>query len=430
MLLNSLICTGIVFIFCSIVIYKRLLNPIFIILSWYISGIIISHSGIYGMFKPIDGSSEFILINILLLCFSFFMLSIISTPKSIKFNGLIPEEIVEKLLQIISIFTLLIQSAIVLRLILAILKGIISISDIRMVVYSLSYNSDSYKIIFFNEFIYNIFSFFIKGFILFDISWNLCEVLVDQKKFRVITLINLFLYCAIILSRIEILRIFIIFILIYVSVKLININLDRNMKFIKHSRNKILIFFGICMLSIFAFRTSDGNSILLTSIQELIISLNGSYVVFGNFFTNYLDGLRLIDSNIISILIGGLEPVFSVIFGIIGINVNSPTSILNEYILPGTNIGASDHYNAFYTMYYNFLSGGGIIGCITVSIFLGILLAMLYKSYIRDYNPESLLIYVFLLHIIILGSIRWELSTFSLWFMMILAILVKLKKST
>lgn len=426
MLLVFIIICGVIFAIGSIIAYKKILNPIFIILTWYIVGAVISHSGILGMYKPSSGSTEFILINILVLCFSFFIISSIKTYKTFRILNGFSAKKVEKVFSIMRISSFFTQSIIALNLILLIIKGRIDISSIRLIVYSLAYDSDKYTMIFFNAFIYNIFNFFIKGFILFDASLSLCEFVTEDKKIRKISLINLLLYCFIILSRIEILRIIIIFSLIMIFNNYFNINKKSR----KGSYKSIIIFFIIAMIITFSFRTSSGESVILTSINELIISLTGSYVVFGNFFTSYLNGLRLIDSNIFKILIGGLEPVFYSLFKIIGIIIELPTSTLNEYISPGTNIGASDHYNAFYTMYYNFLSGGGFTGVLIATIILGIVLAMLYKSCIRLKNSQALLIFVFLLHIIILGSIRWELSTFSIWVMFILTILNYIKRKT
>lgn len=430
MLLIVLICTGLIFVIGSFFIYNRILNPVFIILTWYISGILISHSGVFNMYKPAYGSSEFILFNILILCFTFFMVSKVKPSKSININIPISENVWDKTFFVFRMVSLLVQAVIAVNLIISIVSGTISISSIRLIVYSLMYDSNDYTLIFINETIYTLFSYFIKGFILFDISWNLCQVVLENKKVRYISLVNLLLYCFIILSRIEILRIFIIFVLIISSVRLINTEIQVN----KHAMNKtikrIIIFFTIVMLIILPFRTSSGSSVLVSSIQELIVSLNGSYVVFGNFFSDYFNGLRLINSNVFAILFGGLEPVFYILLKVIGISIDMPTSILNQYTNPAANIGASDHYNAFYTMYYNFLASGGVFGSILVSILFGTILGILYKGFIRKPTANSLLIYVFALHIIILGSIRWELSTFSLSFMLILILLVRLRKDS
>ncbi|MEH7454257.1 O-antigen polymerase [Gottfriedia acidiceleris] len=427
MLLTVLIFTGLLLAIGSIIAYKRVLNPVFIILIWYMTGIIISHSGLYGLYKPAPVSSEFILINILILCFSFFITSLTKTLKPIRISVRISEKVIEKAFSIMRIVSFLIQFVIAIHLLVSIFTGAINTSSIRLIVYSPTQDPNDYALIFFNSAIYNIFSFLIKGFILFDVCWNFCQFLTDNKKIRYISLINLLLYCFIMLSRIEILRIFIIFGLIFISIRYTRNKIKSETK---RDFKKILIFFVIVMVITFSLRTSSGTSVIAYSIQEVIIDLTGSYVVFGNFFTNYFSGLRLIDSNVIAMLFGGLEPLFNIIFKFFGITIDQPTSVLNKYISPGTNIGASNHYNAFYTMYYNFLAGGGVVGCVMVSILLGFLLGKLYKFYIKNPTSESLLIYTFGLHIIILGCIRWELSTFSLFFMLILIIILTLTINT
>lgn len=435
MLLTLLICIGFLFIIGSIIIYKHVLNPVFMILTWYITGIIISHSGLFGMYKPADKSSEFILSNIFILCYTFFVVSTTKSIKTIQINTWTSKNALNKVFSIMRILSFLTETAIALHLVKLIMTGALSISSIRLIVYSLAYDSNNYTLIFYNKLIYYIFNFFIKGFILFDVSWNFCEVLSDLKNLRYISLINLFLYCFIILSRIEILRIIIIFLLAIISNRYLEIKIKVVGRAKQRRYWKAVILFIIAMFVIFSFRTSSGTSVVSNSIQDLVVNLTGSYVVFGNFFTYYFNGLRLINSNIIAMLFGGLEPVFYSILRLFGITINLPTTVLNEYSSVGTNIGASSHYNAFYTMYYNFLAGGGVIGCIVVSVLLGALLGILYKSYIKMRTSESLLVYIFGLHIIILGSIRWELSTFSLWVMLILIIFImsrrkKLRPST
>ncbi|MGV8905505.1 MAG: O-antigen polymerase [Acetobacterium sp.] len=430
MLLTLLICVALLLAIGSIFVYKRVLNPVFIILIWYITGIVISHSGLFGMYKPASGSSEFILTNIIILCCAFYIVSKTKSLRPLRINARISEKTLDKFFSILRILSFLIQVVISIHLVILISTGAINIASIRQIAYSLAYGSNDYTLIFFNQTIYYIFNLIIKGFILFDVSWSFCESLDNSKKIRYISLINLFLYCFIMLSRIEILRIIIIFVLAFITHRYyrIKIKTDKKVKKIKINKG-IVIIFGIAIFIVFSFRTSTGVSVVGNSIEDVIVDLTGSYVVFGNFFTDYFNGLRLIDSNVIAMLFGGLESALYILLKPFGINIDLPTSALNEYISIGTNIGASNHFNAFYTMYYNFLASGGVVGCVVVSIFLGILLGVLYKHYFKNPTSESLLLYIFGLHIIIFGSIRWELGTFSLWFMLILIILLKTKKS-
>ncbi len=410
-------------IMLSSVATKKIFNAISIIILFYFFTAVLSTLGIHGMHCPSEDSLLIVLLNISLWgIISSIVVSMddrvyLRLNKSTNRVALHEDMFIEKnrkdtILTLIRISVVIFQAIIALNVIVMVLRGSLAIDRIRVYIW----NSDYRNIIFINDVIYYIYSYVVKAIVIYDITVNLSCAVIERRAISYLTLLNIFLYCIIMLSRIELLRVIVLFIF---AIMLSNYKFKEIPSHIK----KATIIILIILVVIASLRTYDDTAVWINSLQDFSIDISGSYVTF----TNYLNTLAISGSvtggNIVQALMGGLEQIVGIILLLIGIKYDNKSYIIGQYTGPAVNIGASNHFNAFYTMYLNFMDMGGIIGCIFASIILGIVFGFIYKRYLRYGSSEKLILLLTFSQIIFFGVMRWELQNLSMWIVVVLAIL-------
>lgn len=81
-----------------------------------------------------------------------------------------------------------------------------------------------------------------------------------------------------------------------------------------------------------------------------------------------------------------------------------------KFLTQGHNIGSSDHYNAFYTMFFDSLNTGGVLGCVIFSIILGLIVGVLYKKFFYDRGARDLYMVSYFIYVIVMGTYNYTIT--------------------
>ena len=276
----------------------------------------------------------------------------------------------------------------------------------------------------FSSFAGTIYFVFVKGFVIFDTIFEIVHIVRGEKRPNYLPIVNLFVFCLTTLNRIELVRTAILVVVcIVISGKSIRKIINRN-KVIK--RIVRLFIVAVAILVLLRFVVKDTEEGLVQSVLSTIFSdFSIPFVTFNRFFAQYLDGVRIVECTIFDILFSGplkmLEPFLSV-FGVEVFNFNG---YLAERLNYAIDVGRDKVFmtNAFYTMYYNFVNGGGLVVPYFVSGVFGGLLGFLYNRWQSRKNDRSLALLVFAAHIVMYGLLRWEMYIYCSWVTLFLLLL-------
>lgn len=380
----------------------------------YVPFLLISKIGPYGMYKTENNSTIFILINliVILLTFLIFSLRKFSTKNnvSMKIENGIPRYINGgQFLKLLRISFLIFGIYVFVKVVILVLAGYVSYSAALR---ALAFSEENNYVIFGNDLTFYLYMFGFKGFVLFDMIMQLTNSIFGKEKMSKLAIINFGLYCMTLLSRMEVARIIVIYFLIRViSNKKLNYKINKKSKMIF---SVMLIIF----ITVSSFRVTGDRNIIEYSFSTLIKYFTGPYVAFDLLYQDYQSGYRIVESfflNFITILFHGVVRVANIFTSILGWDIVSYGGILSAYTDYGLYIGLPNRFNAFYTMFFPILYSSGMGGSILFSFCFGFILAFVHNIFLKYNNSSSLALYVFVGHVLIFGTIRWELSNLALW---------------
>lgn len=379
---------------------KKIFNPVIIINSIFLVWLIIGRSGFAGLYTPSFDSSLFIQINILIIDIGVIIglgmhMQTFTFPM-LPFNS---ERIFFWLRRVALGISLLCFA----NLMINIITGRLLISNVRNISYSVAFGTMDYAQIYLNSVIYYVYQYLVRGFAFFDLSYGIAKLLVKKEKISFIAVSNYVLFIIIMQSRIEFMKM-VLFILIFVLFHKIKLSKEQK-KIIK----KVVLIVGIAVLIIFSFRSSKSEQgVIKHTVDSFIIDFSGSNFTFSTFFDQYNQGDNLNDSPLILKYLGGVGLLIEFILRPIGVKFDH--SSVNNYLGVGHNIGSSNHYNAFYTIYFEFLNSGGYLGCFIFSILIGIIIGYTYKKMRNQPTVKNIYIASFCTYIMAMGTYNYVIS--------------------
>ena len=397
---------------------KKLANPICVINFVYFVWMILGRSGYLGQFKPTYESSFFIQMNILLL--DIFILvgmnikKVFRFPFKIKVNSDVVFNWIRRISFLISI-------AVFFKLLIGLLTGALLLSNVRNISYSVAFGTVDYAQIYYNSVVYYIYQYLVRGFSFFDLTFCLAKMLKNEEKIPKLTILNFVLFIIIMQSRIEFMKmiLFIIIFIIFSDIKFSNYQ--------KKIMKRVVVVLGISVAVLFSFRTiNTEKSVFLNTFDSFIVDFSGSNYMFSQYYNQYCQGMRLLDSPLILKYLGGLGLVIEYFFRFFGIIYDH--SIVNNYLGMGHYIGSSDHYNAFYTLYFEFMNAGGIIGCLIFSIIFGIIIGKFYRNMLNNCSLKNTYTAAFVTYVMAMGTYNYVIS--GIYALMIITCLVIARDET
>lgn len=389
----------------SFKIYSCYINPVSIIMSFFIVWLVLGQTGYLGQYIPDVFSSVFLELNFITIGTFVFIGSSI-TEIHLKKSNFFNSSIKNRLLQAIRLISFTISLLILVNEIKLILTGQLVITQVRNISYSVAFDSDQYKVIYYNSFFYYVYQYLIRGFAFFDITYSTCAFFFSKRKYNFFTIGNFFMFVVIMQSRIEIMKITI-FLLIVILISGIKLS-DSQKRYIK----KWLPIALLPIIFILFIRTGDGKNFLLHSIDSLIIDYSGSNYMFSKYFNDYAAGLRLSSTTFFYELFGGFSTIVEYFKQLLHLPIND-ISAVNAYLGKATNIGSSNHYNCFYTAYFGFLNSSGYIGCYLFSGILGINLGMAYRKYSSRKSVKRIYFLALFIYITIMITYNYMISGIS-----------------
>ena len=396
----------------NIILSKRIflvwVNPIVFINGTYLVWSFLGRLQYFGQYLPSYDSSSFVLMCIFIIdiavMIGFAMPRMVLVGNRNNKITFISESKSKRILLIIRIVCLLVSVAIFINLIRMILSGSLLISNIRNLSYSQTYGSNAYTQIYFNTGIYYFYQYFIRGFALFDLTFALVLLLKEHARISALSILNFGLWAFIMLSRIEILKAVILCVLILL---LSGIKLSKSQKKVLFRAFAVLV---IAVLIIFSFRSNNSEkNFLLHSLDEFIIDFSGSNYMFSNFFELHFSGHVIPDVPYVLKMLGGFGLIMEYIIAFTT-GYYFDHSAANQYLTIGHEIGSSDHYNAFYTVFFDSLNTGGVIGSILFCVIIGVIAGNLFKKYVYVRSAKNLYLAAYLTYIIMMGTYNYALT--------------------
>lgn len=409
---------GIMLIILSYFRFNKIINPISTIFILFFAWTFLSKLGLFNTYKTSSASTNFILFNILIMLLVFFLISI-KRNKSYKDNIVIKNIEENRIVTILRICFLPIGLFVFLKIIILVLSGTISYD---VAVRAVAFSSETWHMIYVNDIIRIIYIFGFKGFVLYDIMTQISSFITEKKKINKLSIFNFALYCIGLLSRIELMRIFLFFFLVII----ISGYRVRRPDVKSGIRKKPVIILAFILFLVSIFRKTDNMNLLEYTVKSIVVDFTGPFIAFDLFFEKYINGFRVVDShfyNYFAVLFHGIVRMINIVTKEIGWDITSYSGILSEYSSLAIRIGPNQSFNAFYTMYFQSLYASGILGSILFSISLGVILGITHNIYQKNKSSITLCLYAFTLHLAVLGSIRWELSNLALWMTLLFIIL-------
>ncbi|WP_270331365.1 O-antigen polymerase [Streptococcus pasteurianus] len=394
-----LMLTAFIFVGCALT--KKIYNPITIINMIYIVWLLVGRLGYLGQFKPSYESSLFIQFNILIIDMFIIM------GYGIKSNGILRLKKItinsEKIFKCLRMISFLISIAVLFRMVMGLLTGTLLFGEVRNISYSVAFDSKDYEQIYYNSVVYYSYQYLVRGFAFFDFSFNYARFLKNRRKIPVLSIVNFILFIIIMQSRNEFMKItlFLVIFTLFANIRLT----PSQKKLLK----RICFFMGIAVIILFSLRTlNTEKNVFINTIDSFIVDFSGSNYMFSEFYDQVSRGNRLIDSPIILKYMGGFGYLIEYPLRLVGIVYDH--SVVNSYLGQGHYIGSSDHYNAFYTMFFEFMNSGGFIGCIIFSIIIGFVVGRLYRKMIVKDSIKSIYTAAFAVYIVAMGTYNYTIS--------------------
>ena len=388
------------------------LNIVSGIAIWYGFWCLISCTEICDYVIEFGYGRLYIMSNILVLV-TVCSITMYRKPQSVATESALPGEhelVTSQLLDIARLIVLVFQFYYLGSVLLRLVQGSMTIYMIRTAAYSSGEDA------LFSSLASDIYFVFIKGFVIFDICFEIVQLKNGKKRPKVLPAVNLSLYCFTTLNRIDMVRAVLLIVLYFViSGKSVKEILNQN-KVVK--RIVKLFVIAVAVLVLLRFWVKDSDDGLIQSVLNTIFTdFSISFVTFNRFFEQYLDGVRIVDCTIFDILFGGPIKIMEPLLNLLGIEVFNYNGYLAERLNYGINVGRDQVLmkNAFYTMYYNFVNGGGLVAPYFVSSAFGWLMGILYNRWQRRKSNRNFVLLVFVAHVLMFGLLRWEMYAHWSW---------------
>ena len=388
-------------VFIESIFLHKIVTPTLIINSVFIIWLIIGRIGYLEQFKPSYNSSIFIELNIIILDL-FIILGGLKKNKQINIKCIdINFDIFLKIFRYLSFG---ISLLIFINLAVNLYSGSIKIENVRNISYSVAFGTKDYTKIYFNPIIYYTYQYLIRGFAFFDLTYSIGRLIYEKNyKISKLSLFNFILFILIMQSRIEFMKviIFLIIFFLYANIKI--------KTHVKRKLRKIGLIVGIAIFITLSIRTvATEKNVIIHAFDSFIIDFSGSNYMFSCFYDEFQNGFRLKDSSIILKYLGGIGLLIELVLSFFGFKFDH--TLVNNYLLKAHYIGSSDHYNAFYTIYFEFLNSGGIIGCVLFSAIFGYIIGRAFKDQERNNTLKSTYIASFITYVMAMGTYNYVLS--------------------
>jgi len=403
------------------IVYGSMKNHVSFISLWFSFFAILSQIRIWGMDKADSDAVAFIMFNILAICVSCIVVSYLLKRRSackqvLNDNKNHSSSIIERIRILVFVLSLVLS----VNLIYQTITGQIAFGNLREITYqSERFGRDTYLSIYFKPIIYQVYVNFVRGFIVFDFGLSICETLVYETQIKSLSILNYCLFCFIQLSRIEMVRMVIIFLLCYI---LSGKRFFRDFLFSRKNRTlRRAVFIALVIIIIVAsLRNYSQESLLTIAVKHFTGDFAGSYVAFGKVWSEYNSGEHVIRQGFlpyVESMLGGLSSIIVSVFNyLLGLSNISTNTMINNYT--GSNIidiGLGYSFNAFYTMYCAPLLSGGYFGCLFSSISWGLLLGITNNRFSTNRSVGNMWRYAYVITTIIFGLTNYPLQSIASW---------------
>lgn len=395
---SFLVITIIVLTILSYTVFGNFRNPIIAINLVYLSWQLLGWLGLFDQYRPSFLSSSIILCYLVIINFGI----IIGNSITIKNRYRFERNSIWVLFEVFRWICLIIGIILSIRILYLIITGAIDYTQIRAISYSTRTNSLDYKTIYLNGFIYYLFQYLFRGFVFFDLSYSVALFIHDKTPINWMTIINFGLFIIIMQSRFEFLKI-VVFIILLLSFSTFSLNTEQ----LKIVKRVSLLLFGIIAFTA-SLRTVTGGNVILNTLTSWIVDFSGSNYAFSLFYLDFQNGMSLSSSPAIFDYLGGIGLFMELLTSKMGFSYSHDN--VNAYITHAIDIGSSDHYNAFYTMFFTFLDSGGYLGTVIICLLLGLLVGTSFKM--RNNNLKSLYIACYFCYIVVMGTYNYMFSGF------------------
>lgn len=398
------------------------LNIITFITVWYVFWCIVSCTKFCGYVVEFDYGRLYVMSNILVLI-TVFSITMFNNQAFIGEN--IKKELIKnnkmqssQLVNIARVVVFFVEIYFLGIVVSQLIQGKVTIYTLRTAAYA------SGERALFSSMADTIYFVFVKGFVIFDIIFEIVQIVNWRKRPVYFPIINLFIFCLTTLNRIELVRtILLVFICIVLTGTSISEILNRNKRL-----KKIVVFFSmaVALLIILRYAIKDSKEGMIQSVMSTIFSnFSIPFVTFNRFFLQYLEGVRIVECSIFDILFSGPIKMLQPFFNLFDIEVFNFNGYLAERINYAIDIGHNKVFkvNAFYTMYYNLVNGGGLVIPYFVSGAFGGILGILYNRWRSRSNNRNLALLIFSIHVTIYGLLRWEMYAHWSWVTLFLILL-------
>lgn len=421
--LDWLLVFGILYIVLFFVAYAKFaykLNPVFIIGIWFVFWCFISCTSVCDYIVEYNYGRIYVISNIYMLLLMFVLFARKSRYQQ-NFQGQVTSYFMfEKIHIVATRICTAVLIALAMMVMYMLLTGSITLESWRTAVYASESDGGLLPPII------NLFYFvFLKGYVVFDAIFEIINVLYKIRKLQLLPFVNILFFAVVTVNRIEIVRVVLIFIL---AVALFNKGIIKALlknRIVRKALQVIVVAVIAVVVLRFVTNGAEGN-IITTVLQTILEDFSLSFVTFDIFFEQYNDGMRLVSCNIFDILFGGigqmLELITRPLFGLEFENYNGTLALHADYAI---NIGKDKTMmaNAFYTMYYNLVNGGGLVIPYFVSGGFGIILASLYNKWKKHNSFRAFGLLLFAMHVVIMGVLRWEFYAHWAWVTLFLLII-------
>lgn len=404
-----------ILIFISYSKYHKLFNPCSVILIWYFLLGWLSKIGIQEMYIPSDESTALILGNTIFIAIIFLALTPNGCVRLTEISRNEARETDARLLndrmwfynvrKICEIICFIIICAIDLNILFKLSTGAITASQIRYALIfqeaSSSFNTD---FLYFNGYVRDFLTYFVRFFVFFDVLIELSNFGLYNKPLRIIPMANFGLFCIAMLSRIDILKISIIICIVFLFIR------EKNDRKKMSKKNKTILLVAVILsLIVIVMRVYEGDNIIDFTIRNLSGSLIGPFEAFSIFFERYKSSGPIVSFAAVRMFFSGVTAVIEA-FLVNGLKLNIPfvVKLVNAPLGDVIYVGPGQTFNAFYTMYYDFLAGGGILGTFVGAFLAGSTLALSYNKFQKHPSVSTCLLFVLWEYIILFGTIQWR----------------------
>lgn len=395
--------------------FYKVVNPVSIIIIWYFGLIWISRLGIQDLYIPSVDSSFLLMVNIV------FLASIVlftakggqtkisedarARSKESDTNMIVKRPWLYSVRKYCEIICLITVVAIDLNISIKLLTGAISAEQIRYaLIFQEASSSFNANFLYFNSFIRDFLTYFVRFFVFFDFLIELCNLGMYNKQLRIIPMLNYGLFCFSMLTRIDIFKAAILLGIIFLFVK------EKNKRKRLSKKNKRILTLAILSaLVVIVMRVYEGDNIIDFTIRNFSGSLIAPFEAFSIYFDHFRDYGPIVDFAVIRVFFNGITAIVeAILVNLLKLNIPVVVKTVNATLNDIIYVGQGQTFNAFYTMYYEFLASGGIFGTFLGSLMCGFSLSFTYNHYHDHPCLSSCILFVLWQYIVLFGVIQWR----------------------